>query len=1086
MRKVFKGLLALAAIAFAGAVAFVAFFDFDGAINAQKDKYLPEVEKVLGRKVTVGPVQTTFLPVLGAEVKDIVVQGPATAPADALLKLGDVVFQVDLWTALTSLGTNVRLKALVVRGLQLNVVREADGSLSFDDVVKRLAEGPPPEEKPKPLDPEARKFIENLQLQRVALEDAQVRFLDKATGGAPAETRIDKILVELNDVLLASPFDLHISAAIAANAPNFDLKTRIGPLPIGQENPPPPQVAFIKLKMADVNLASFAPYVPADAPVALATAQVSADLEVTDPLAKSGKITSKGTFAVKQIAFGLKQRGAPFDLTLTPNFTLDPKAGAVDLTGFSLALNDMKFLAGGRVTGLTEGKPAFDALTLKTENVDLGRVFEALPDAAAGLPKGATVKGPLALDATATGDATNQRVALALSLDGATIVLPGKFEKGPGTPLNTRFDAEIAAQKDLKLNSFHVALGDINLRLAGSVKDFAAPVIDLTGGTGKFDINGPSRLLPAVKAGMPPDVTVAGQAEIDLKVAGSAQNIDARVLVGLSGADLAVPGLTVRGSGQVEVTAKGSPSADISVNANLSLAGLELNTDGLKKAAGQPFDVRAGVTRAGSVVTLSDLLVNLGPLKLTGAGSVNQASKVVDLKAELARFDVSALSTMLPALAATPISKAQLGMQVAVSGNPDDPTTLKAEMKDFYFAMAGSSVAGDLSVENPTAPKIRFAFTSPLLDLDAMFPPTGEAPAADEGGAGEVPEIVKKLDVDGRINIAQGRAGGFPFSQFVAQLTMLGGKLTFNALDFNAYGGQFSAASTSVDIGHAKPRFDLKTSLKNVDIAPLLAEQADIKGTLSGRFSGDFAVKGEGSIWDDVAKNLSGAMGASIIDGRLSKLDLKRAILAPLAAKLPLIKAPTGPAGMALRNLAGQFEIADGKARLKQPMKLDTPDGPVTLDGYIGLDKALSMKGTFDVTPAMVAQASGGKLKLGKNAPVGLVLGGTVDEPEVSGIEVGDLVEALLRQSAAGQLIDAAKNAEALAREKAAEAEAMARQKVDAAKAEAQRRVDDAKKKADEAKKKAEAEAKKRADEAKKKAEEEAKKKAKNAIKGLF
>jgi len=618
------------------------------------------------------------------------------------------------------------------------------------------------------------------------------------------------------------------------------------------------------------------------------------------------------------------------------------------------------------------------------------------------------------------------------------------------------------------------------------VKDFAAPVIDLSGGTGKFDINGPSRLLPAVKAGMPPDVTVAGQAEIDLKVAGNAQNIDARVLVGLSGADLAVPGLTVRGSGQVEVTAKGSPSADISVNANLSLAGLELNTDGLKKAAGQPFDVRAGLTRAGSIITLSDLLVHLGPLKLTGAGSVNQASKVVDLKAELARFDVAALSAMLPALASTPISKAQLGMQVAVSGNPDDPTTLKAEMKDFYFAMAGSSVAGDLSVENPTAPKIRFAFTSPLLDLDAMFPPTGEEAAADEGAAGEVPEIVKKLDVDGRIAIAQGRAGGFPFSQFVAQVTMLGGKLTFNALDFNAYQGTFSAAQTSVDVGHAQPRFDLKTTLKDVDIAPLLAEQADIKGALSGRFSGDFAVKGEGSIWDDVAKNLSGAMGASIVDGRLYKLDLKRAILTPLAAKLPLIKAPTGPAGMALRNLAGQFEIADGKARLKQPMKLDTPDGPVTLDGYIGLDKALNMKGTFEVTPAMVAQVSGGKLKLGKNAPVGLVLGGTVDAPEVSGVEVGDLVEALLRQSAAGQLIDAAKNAEALAREKAAEAEAMARQKVDAAKAEAQRRVDDAKKKADEAKKKAEAEAKKKADAAKKKAEEEAKKKAKNAIKGLF
>ena len=1086
MKKALKILLGLAAILVAGVVAFFAFFDFDGLINEQKDKYLPEVEKALGRKVTVGRVETTFLPVLGAEVKDVAIQGRQGAGPDALLKIGDIVFQIDLWTALKSMGTDVRLSALVIRGLEVNVVREADGKMSFDDIVTRLAEGAPPEEKPKPLDPEARKFIENLQLKRIALEDGKVRFIDKATGGAPAETRIEKLLVELNDVVLSSPFEVHVSAAIASDKPNFDFKTRVGPIPIGVENAPPPPIAYLKLAMQDVNLAPFAPYVPAGSPIGLGAARVSADLEIDDPLAKSGRIKSKGTFDVKQIAVGTRALGKPFDLSLKPNVVVDPKGGVVDLTGFSVAIDDMKLLAGGKLTGLAEAKPAFENLSIKTENFDLGRLFEALPDAAAGLPKGAVLKGPLSLDVTATGDQTNQKILFGLSLDGATVMLPGKFEKGAGTPLNTAFDAEIESQTNLKLNAFRVAVGDLGLSLSGTVKNFAAPTIDLKGGTGRFDINGPARLLPAVKAGIPPDVKIAGQAEIDLKLAGNAENVDARVLLGLVGANLAVPGVTVQGSGQVEVTAKGSPSKDIAVRVDAALGGLNIDTEGLKKAGGAPFDIKAGVTRAGSVITLSELLIHLGPLKLTGSGSVDQSSQVVDLKAELARFDVSGLVAMLPALADSPIANAQLGMKVAVSGNPNDQATLKAEMKDFYFGMAGSSVAGDLSVENPTAPKIRFGFTSPKLDLDTMFPPTGEQAAEEESGGGAVPPIVKAMDVQGDIRIAQGRAGGFPFTNFVASIQMLAGKLTFNALDFAAYQGTFSAASTSVDLSGAKPRFTLKSSLKNVDVMQMLTEQADLKGTLSGRFSGDIAVQGEGDVWDDVSKNLTGSMGASLVNGRFHKADLRRSVIEPLSSKVPGMKAPQGPAGIALQNLAGQFEISDGKAKLREPMKITTPDGPIVLDGYIGLDKALNLKGTFEVSPALIAQATGGKLKIDKGAPVGLTIGGTADDPEISGIDVKDLGETLLmayaKSMGADKALAAAKEAEELARKKADEARAAAQAKVDAGKAAAQKKIDEAKKKADEAK----AAAKKKADEAKKKAEAEAKKKAKDAVKGLF
>ena len=94
--------------------------------------------------------------------------------------------------------------------------------------------------------------------------------------------------------------------------------------------------------MQDVNLAPFAPYVPAGSPIGLGAARVSADLEIDDPLAKSGRIKSKGTFDVKQIAVGTRALGKPFDLSLKPNVVVDPKGGVVDLTGFSVAIDDMK------------------------------------------------------------------------------------------------------------------------------------------------------------------------------------------------------------------------------------------------------------------------------------------------------------------------------------------------------------------------------------------------------------------------------------------------------------------------------------------------------------------------------------------------------------------------------------------------------------------------------------------------------------------------------------------------------------------------------------------------------------------------
>ncbi len=1089
MRKLLKAFGILAGLVVVALGLTFAFFDFDKVLNGQKDKYLPELEKLLGRKVSAGEIKTTFLPVLGAELHDVVVEGKAPGEPP-LLKIDQITFQAELWKAIASAGTNVELKALLVNGLTVNLTREADGTLSYQDVLDRLADGPPPEEAPKPLDPEAIKFLENLHLARIAIQDSRFHLVDKATGGAPAETYVNDLLVELDDVYLSRAFEVHIAAGVLAEKRNFDLRVSLGPVPIGKQGEVP--VHSVALKADGIELANIVPYLGRELPVRIQSARFGADLTVDDPMAAKGPIKLDGSLGLANVVVATPEPGEAFDLKVTPKVTFDPKAGVLDLTGFSLALGDMTLSATGKVDGIG-GYPRFHDVKITTDKMDLGRLQKMLPPIKTALPPGATLDGPFAIALTASGDTQAQDVDLNVDLDGTRISLPKTFQKGPGTALHTRVQAHITPN-DLDLKKLQLALGDLNLDLAGTIKNFQKPTIDIRGGTGKFDINGPSRLLPAVAAAIPPDVKVAGQAEIDLDVQGNAHAIDAKVLLGIYGADLAVPGATVRGTGKLEATAKGNPANSLALAVDGGLSGLTIEAgEAFRKPAGAPFEVKLRASKAGARIDVPELLVHLGPLNLTGNGALGAAGDA-DMKVKIARFAVNDLATLLPAMKDTPIGGATIGLTAAFRGDPAKPATVQAAMDDFYFAKGKSSVAGKLSVENLDAPKIRFDFASPVLDLDELFPPGPEQAQADSGSSGgEPPPIVKKLDVAGRITVARGVAREFPFTNFVASMTMQNGIVNFDKLDFDSYEGHFSAAPTKVDIGAASPAFDIQVAMKNVSAERLFAEQLDMPNTLSGRMSTEMQMKGKGAQWAQISKNLSGSLGMALANGRLHKLDVQQEVMGGAAKKLPFLNLPKSAGGTALRDLAGKFTIADGQMKLLKPMVAQTGQGPLELDGAIGLDSSLDLKGSMAIAPAAIATLTQNKVKPQKPIPVGLKLGGTLTDPKVSGVEADALVELLTTEFAKAMGLEKLDEARRKAEEAAAKAKEAAEAKIaeakaraEAAKAQAQAKakqaVDEAKKKAEEAKKKAQAEAEKKKQEAKKKAEAEAKKK----LKGLF
>jgi hypothetical protein len=168
-------------------------------------------------------------------------------------------------------------------------------------------------------------------------------------------------------------------------------------------------------------------------------------------------------------------------------------------------------------------------------------------------------------------------------------------------------------------------------------------------------------------------------------------------------------------------------------------------------------------------------------------------------------------------------------------------------------------------------------------------------------------------------------------------------------LDFDAYQGHFSAAGTNADLGPAKPTFDVRANVRNVSLMPLLTEQAKLPDALSGRFSGRVALKGRGTAWPDVSRSLDGTLQATVTDGKFHKADLPSELLAPLAKRLPFLKLPKGPKVLAFRDVQGAFRVEDGRARLQQPLRLRTPQGPLTLTGWLGLDKTMKLDGQLEM-----------------------------------------------------------------------------------------------------------------------------------------
>ena len=510
-----------------------------------------------------------------------------------------------------------------------------------------------------------------------------------------------------------------------------------------------------------------------------------------------------------------------------------------------------------------------------------------------------------------------------------------------------------------------------------------------------------------------------------------------------------------------------------------------------------------------------------GPIGITVRGSGSQAAQNVELKIDLTpvRLNVPLQLTKAAGATATVVAHAKgsatggelafdakidlsgvdLRPGQAVNKAPGQPleialdgtksggekgSPLRVELKSWAVRILDAAFSGNATVEM-TGEKKKFDLTArcPSLDVDKLLI---ESKAVKKEKPPPDPAAFAGLEGRAEVRIDKLRVKKQEVTNVVAETAIVEDDLTVKTAELRAFGGTVSASGTRMKLAHPDDPFHAELSLKNIDLAKGLALVSD-KKMLAGGFNGDIALDGKGQDPKILQQSLAGLIKGSVENGQFFGKDVIASVAGPLASKLPFGVAGKGGQGGATslgKLLPFGLEIADGRARLKQPLKIARPEAGLTIEGGITLEGMLEMSGTAELSPQLISTLTAGKAKVPEAVPIKFSLGGPAWKPEVTGVDVGEAVKIILKHAASGIVGKylggaAGKKAQEIIEGGREKAEEEAKKAAEAKAAEARKAAED---RLAAERKKVEAKARAEADKQKKRLEEEAKKR----LRGLF
>lgn len=576
-------------------------------------------------------------------------------------------------------------------------------------------------------------------------------------------------------------------------------------------------------------------------------------------------------------------------------------------------ISDAHVVWDDQVTGQRAEISRFD---LETGALDLTAPFPVTlrTDFSAKAPQ---AQGHLAFDTKVGIDLSAQRY----SLNGLTLDLDLKSPLVPGGTLAARLTADASAdlrQQVAELTGLKLeALGTELAAEARATAILAQP--DVTG-TLTLDLRDPSKLAAALKQQLPLDPKALKDGHLRTRFTASLANGTAEV----PELKLNAMGLVLDARAEAKdilgkPAAQGRITLDVKDGARLLAPFAAALPPGMQPAAlsgahlETPFELNLATQRA-ALPALKLAALGVGAeVKLTAEQILDQPSAKGQLTiAPFVPRDVAAkLGIALPEMAdPSTLTKAALAAGFAGGLDHAGVTNLKLQFDQ-------TTLTGDASVRNFAAPVIRYTLAVNEIDVDRYLPPPAEPqpPATPAGaaaaGAAQLPlDLLRSLDIDGRVTVAKLKASNLRSTDILLGLKAKNGLFRAAPTRAKLYQGRYEGASV-FDVRTDTPKIALQEKLSGVQAGPLLEDFMG-KAHVTGRANLSADVSAEGLDPIQVRKTLNGTAAFQFLDGAVMGINIAQKIREALAAYKgqPAPKEPTQQTDFA--EVKGSVAIKNG------------------------------------------------------------------------------------------------------------------------------------------------------------------------------
>jgi AsmA protein len=336
-----------------------------------------------------------------------------------------------------------------------------------------------------------------------------------------------------------------------------------------------------------------------------------------------------------------------------------------------------------------------------------------------------------------------------------------------------------------------------------------------------------------------------------------------------------------------------------------------------------------------------------------------------------------------------------------------DPDNAKAARVDFtQIALKGPGIELGGTASASMAPtRVRFVLQGQELDVKHLLGALPPQPK-DEESATALPASVRarlgKVDVGGTLKLAKLHHGALVATDVDAQAKLDEGVLRVQRGSATIYGGRADLAGTRVDLTQKQPEWTLKVVLAGMDTAQAFQSLSG-HPSLRGKTSGELQLTGTGADWAQARNSVTGGGNVQLRDGALTTADVGAEVAPVLARGLVALglKDATGTVqkaaqGTRLNDLSAQFQVQGGWVSFTKPMAFQSDIGTGTLDGRVGLDQRLELKGTINSSEQFFSAITRGAIPMKAPVTIPLTITGTLRAPEVKPGSPLDIAKGLL------------------------------------------------------------------------------------------